>query len=248
VIFGIGALHRPTILIIAPILIFHVFITGQNKEFRTILQTTLLILLGAIIIISPWTLRNYLEFGEFIPISSNGGVNFWIGNNPQATGEIIHPIDLNRELFDSTQNLSEGERDRFFFRQGLLFIRNNPSKFFRLLGNKTIYFFWNRPNIGSTYTRQDAIGVGRTLFLLANGLLLPFWILGFLIGLRQGRQFITLNGAILGVFLLNIIFIIGTRYKTPASPYQLLFASYLLVWVAKRISNRGRPVISNLAL
>lgn len=240
VILGIGALHRPTILIIAPILIFHVFINSQNKELKTIFQTTILILLGAIIIISPWTLRNYLELSEFIPISSNGGINFWIGNNPQATGEFLYPINLNRELFGSMQNFDEGERDRFFYKQGLLFIRNNPTEFLRLLGNKTFYFFWSRPDIGSTYSRQDAIGVGRTLFLVANGLLLPFWILGFFIGLRQWRQFITLYGAILGVFLLNILFFVGTRYKTPAVPYQLLFATYVIILAVDRMSNRYR--------
>ena len=51
----------------------------------------LLLILSAAAVISPWTLRNYRVHGEWILISSNGGINFWIGNNEQATGEFIEP-------------------------------------------------------------------------------------------------------------------------------------------------------------
>ena len=237
-ILGMGSLHRPTILTITPFLVLYALISDQTKRLKTVLQTTTLILLGAMIIIGPWTLRNYLELGEFIPISSNGGINFWIGNNPQATGEFIHPNNLNRELIDSTQNFGEGARDSFFYREGLLFIRNNPLEFFRLLGTKTFFFFWSRPNIGQTYSSQDAIGLGRTLFLVANGLLFPFWILGFFLGFRKWGRFILLYGAIVTVFLVNILFFVGTRYKTPAAPYQLLFASYVIILAMDRIAKR----------
>ena len=38
-------------------------------------------LLGAMLAIAPVTLRNYIIGGDFVPISYNGGVNFYIGNN-----------------------------------------------------------------------------------------------------------------------------------------------------------------------
>ena len=40
-------------------------------------------LLGAILAIAPVTLRNYIIGGDFVPISYNGGVNFYIGNNAE---------------------------------------------------------------------------------------------------------------------------------------------------------------------
>ncbi|MFO0879563.1 MAG: hypothetical protein U0840_19635 [Gemmataceae bacterium] len=36
--------------------------------------------------ISPWTIRNYQEFNEPVPVVSSTYLNLWIGNNPQATG------------------------------------------------------------------------------------------------------------------------------------------------------------------
>ena len=32
--------------------------------------------------IIPWTARNYVAFGQFVPIKSNFGLEFWLGNNP----------------------------------------------------------------------------------------------------------------------------------------------------------------------
>src|SRR3984893_10088672 len=34
--------------------------------------------------IVPWTARNYAAFGHFVPIKSNFGLEFWLGNNPDV--------------------------------------------------------------------------------------------------------------------------------------------------------------------
>ena len=41
-------------------------------------------LLGAVLVIAPVTLRNYTIGGDFVLISYNGGVNFYLGNNANA--------------------------------------------------------------------------------------------------------------------------------------------------------------------
>jgi 4-amino-4-deoxy-L-arabinose transferase-like glycosyltransferase len=39
-----------------------------------------------ILLLTPWTIRNYSIHGTFIPISSWGGISMLLGNNPYATG------------------------------------------------------------------------------------------------------------------------------------------------------------------
>jgi 4-amino-4-deoxy-L-arabinose transferase-like glycosyltransferase len=40
--------------------------------------------LACLLGIAPWTARNYAAFGEFVPIKSNFGLEFWLGNNPDV--------------------------------------------------------------------------------------------------------------------------------------------------------------------
>jgi 4-amino-4-deoxy-L-arabinose transferase-like glycosyltransferase len=40
--------------------------------------------LACVLGIVPWTARNYEAFGHFVPIKSNFGLEFWLGNNPDV--------------------------------------------------------------------------------------------------------------------------------------------------------------------
>lgn len=46
---------------------------------------------GAILLLAPWVWVSSVHAERFVPIALNGGVNLWIGNNPQATGAYINP-------------------------------------------------------------------------------------------------------------------------------------------------------------
>jgi hypothetical protein len=131
--------------------------------------------------------------------------------------------------------MSEGTRDQFFYRQGISFIRENPQRFIRLLGVKLIYFLWSRPSMGESYLNESAVGLGRLAYLLGNGLLLPLWILGIALTARDWRRLTVFYSAILSVLVINLLYFVGTRYRTPAAPYQILFASYTLLIGARYI-------------
>ena len=52
---------------------------------------------ASIVVISPWTIRNYEAFGQLIPVRTGTGVQFWIGNAPVSEGWLnakafaVHP-------------------------------------------------------------------------------------------------------------------------------------------------------------
>ena len=52
----------------------------------------LVILACALVIIGPWTVRNYLVYDEFILTTAAGGYGLWLGNNPGANGG-AHPTE-----------------------------------------------------------------------------------------------------------------------------------------------------------
>lgn len=50
-----------------------------------------------LLVMAPWWIRNGLLFGQFVPLTSTGGLGLWIGNNPHATGNwMMLPPEIGR--------------------------------------------------------------------------------------------------------------------------------------------------------
>jgi hypothetical protein len=60
----------------------------RDKRFRKLQSIWGVALMVTIFcaIIAPWTIRNWRQIGLFIPVSSTGCMNIWIGNGPDADG------------------------------------------------------------------------------------------------------------------------------------------------------------------
>ena len=74
---GIGVWLRPNVVLLAPFLAVTLFLVSHEKR-RAALHGAVLCLAAAAIVL-PITLRNYVVFREFVPVSINGGLTFWQG-------------------------------------------------------------------------------------------------------------------------------------------------------------------------
>ena len=113
-------------------------------------------------------------------------MNFWIGNNPQATGEYTFPTQIDRELVLQTANWDERVRDRFFYQQGMDYIRSQPGPALKLAVKKLTYFVFFRPSIGSSYQSIDLkVGIAQQSFIASWLLLLPLGLAGLWIDRKR---------------------------------------------------------------
>jgi hypothetical protein len=82
--------------------------------------------IGLLIVLTPWTIRNYYHFnGRLVVIASDGGVTFWTGNNPLATGEgdmAANPVlkFANKELRAKYPELNEEAFEPIYYRESLV--------------------------------------------------------------------------------------------------------------------------------
>ena len=76
-LIGVGVWIRPNVVLLGPFsALFLFFLLGRNR--RALLLSSL-VAATSLLVVSPITLRNWLVFGEFVPVSINGGITLWQG-------------------------------------------------------------------------------------------------------------------------------------------------------------------------
>lgn len=92
---------------------------------RRALKLWLVMSAATLLTVLPWTVRNYFVLGAFIPISTNSGNNFYIGNNPQYEGQPIWLLAPSVEWKDGANELEDYRRG---LHDGLLYIWQHPAR------------------------------------------------------------------------------------------------------------------------
>ena len=201
-------------------------------------------LLGAVLAVAPVTLRNYTIGGDFVPISYNGGVNFYIGNNANAEQTLaLRPGWEWEELV--ALPLREGitrpsSKSLFFYRLALEYIQDAPLDYMGLLAAK-IAQFWRGDEIERNqemyYWRKYSSVLAGTLWkwevAFPFGLVSPLALLGLIVYIRrQGFALPVLF--VLGYSFAVISFFVAARYRLPIVPLLILFAAYGGNWLYAR--------------
>jgi tetratricopeptide (TPR) repeat protein len=259
-LMGLSAVARPNILLFFAVLLVYLLIRFIKSGIRgrSVVIVLSIFVFGTSLPILPVTLWNLLAGKDFVIISYQAGVNFYIGNNPHSDGRsaIIPGVGTDWDEVsiaerDLGKRLKPSEVDRYWLKKGFQFIRENP-KSSSILFIKKFLYFWNGYEIGNNqetylFTKQFPL-LNSLIFripLLANvSLHIPFGILGSLgilgiwLAWREKKPiaipFLFLLSYIFGV----ILFFVSDRYRLPAVPIVIIFSAYALtrviVWLKKR--------------
>jgi 4-amino-4-deoxy-L-arabinose transferase-like glycosyltransferase len=132
VLLGFATLIKPQAIFFAGIfLLWHFF--QQKKDFSWASHIRLWI--GIIIVVLPWIVRNAVVLGSPL-LTTNGGINLWIGNNQDSNGTYHIPT---HNPVDSIQN--EMEKNTVAGKLGKEFIMSHPLQFISNTIKKTGYLF-----------------------------------------------------------------------------------------------------------
>ncbi|MGC9328123.1 MAG: ArnT family glycosyltransferase [Candidatus Hinthialibacter sp.] len=135
---GLLALTRPIALFFLPVLIWKIAACTSKKSGRWNKWIPFLAWAAPIL---PWTLRNFLLFHSLVLISTNSGVNFFIGNNPTFGYYESGYKEAVRREYIQTHGPNEAGEDRLFLRLGMRYILHDPRAFFVRSGWK-FYFLY----------------------------------------------------------------------------------------------------------
>jgi 4-amino-4-deoxy-L-arabinose transferase-like glycosyltransferase len=105
VLGGMAALTEPVVLSVLPFLGLWTCYQRMRKQ-QSWLAPGAVAALGAVVIISPWIVRDYAIFHRFIPIRSGYGLELYIGNNGYSA------YWVNRDLHPNHNAVEQAEYER----------------------------------------------------------------------------------------------------------------------------------------
>jgi 4-amino-4-deoxy-L-arabinose transferase-like glycosyltransferase len=232
IVLGAATLVRPTILLL-PAVIFAVrWVSGwkSGKNLKALALTAG----AALLILSPWLIRNFNEFGR-ISLTSNTGVNFWIGTHSGASGSYSFPE--NNPLVAVKDEFGQSDLG---IRLGVEFMKGHPLEYGMILAKKWAHFFsvdyWlllsmhyrpdfrSAPNAGVVFSSFRLTDVLALHLPFAAVLLLATFGLCCRAGEGKGTLFLFAPCAYW--ILVHLAFYGSARYRFPVVPLFMIGAAY----------------------
>ncbi len=244
---GLSALVRPNILLFIVALPLWLHYSARSRPatsptgahssaWSTPYRSWAWVILGVVIAIAPVTTRNWIVGGEPVLISSNGGINFYIGNNARYDSTVaIHPGHHWEELVLEPVRAGHDKhaaRSRYFYDKALAWASDHPLAYAQLLARKT-WLFWAGPelkrNVNIHYARSHSHVLATLLWergiAFPFGLIAPLALLGLALTARQRDPGLALLRLFVAVYSFSVIvFFVSARYRAPLIPALLLFA------------------------
>lgn len=225
------------------IFFFFVFIWILIKErnFPTAIKNSIQIFLFSLLIMLPWAIRSSIFYNSFMIMPPGGGREIWRAVNPLAikletTGSLNTEKDRWQPSFEyfpkkrekEIQKLGPLVADRQFRKEAMAFIKKDFKGFLRHAKLKFFHFWRLWPRIGSKRNKLIA--------KCTSAWILPLGWLGIILSLKKyWRTTILLIFLIAAFNFTHMIFFCNIRYRIPIDPYIIIFASYTIFWLGKKL-------------
>jgi Flp pilus assembly protein TadD len=163
IVLGLAALGKPNTLLLVPVAACWLLaVNRRSVRRRRNLFLAGCFLTGCVGAVAPATIRNTVVGHDLVLVSSNGGINLFIGNNPRATGfDVRLPVPLPEfpSSFDypevvrtvaglEKRPMKHSEVSSYFVGRALDHMKSNPGRTAALLLRKVV-LFWGGTEIVS---------------------------------------------------------------------------------------------------
>ncbi len=238
---GAAMLCRPTDMLLLIFVISWIVISpGITPSVK--LRSSVMIAASALIIVLPVTIRNYAVSKEFIPVTSNGGLNFYLGNNAKAVGVYynVDGLDLandpdGRVFLEMTTGrvYTPGEASSYWMTESKKFISEYPVDFLKLFGKKLLLFFHYKEigQLGYNYHFVAKNAVPVLGYLLTFIIVFPLSVIGIISLRKNWKKYILLFGFLAAQILSVVLFFVTDRFRLSSIPFFILFAGVGIDWL-----------------
>ncbi len=228
---GVLVLTVPTFAIIIAFLALWILWGGRGRQWRGV---AMLAVAGGLVL-TPWTVRNYLVFGQPVFVASNTGINLLLGNSENTTPNAGVNVDVTPYL-DAARGMGELERDRYFTQAAVSYVQTHKLRSLRMYLLKALNYY-NYRNV--LLVKSESSRARDAVMLISYGGLLV------LCGLRLAwvRRFpwTDLERVALSVYVLNglyaAVFFTRLRFRLP---FDYLLIAVAALFVARVLASSCR--------
>jgi 4-amino-4-deoxy-L-arabinose transferase-like glycosyltransferase len=258
-LLGALALLRENALLLVPFLLPLAW--RREDRWPGLLRRGGALVAGLILTLLPVALRNGLVGGDFLPTTSQGGVNFYIGNNARADGT-YQPIVPGKQIPELERReparlaeqalgrpLSAGEVSRYWLEQALGWAREHPGDFLRLQLRKLgMFWSWYEWPDAVDYYYVKTLSPALRLPLLEFGGTVILALAGLFLARRRLGAFAPALLFALGWMASTVIFFLFSRYRLPVVPALLLLGGVALAAIPEAWRTRRKMAAGILGI
>ncbi len=231
-LLGMAAVTRANILIFyIPAIVWLLIKQRKSKLIAAYI-------IASIIPIIPVTVVNLTMGDDAVLIASQGGINFYIGNNPEADGMTARFPETGvtwqyedckyyAEKETGEESMKPSEVSQYYYFKGFDFIIENPFSAVTLFLKK-IYLSLNNYEISNNqnlyFTKRYASATG--LLIMPFALILALAVIGKTVSGLRGRESLLMRLLLVSIWITMILFFVTSRFRLPLIPYLSLFAGY----------------------
>jgi cytochrome c-type biogenesis protein CcmH/NrfG/4-amino-4-deoxy-L-arabinose transferase-like glycosyltransferase len=248
-LLGLSAGVRPDVIVPGGLVAAYVLWQQRRAAWRQLAGSVALLAVGAMLVLAPIAWRNHAITGRFILVSSNAGINFYIGNCHAADGISSVPVGLRWERLVARmpQEVLEDPvaASRWWTDAAWQEINDSPAAFLGGLAKKAVAFFNCREfrnNICYHFFQQFLPLLRHNplqwavVFPLAVWGLLRLWCSKTI---EQRRAFWICVLWIAGYWTAAVAYFVCARYRLPATPFLLMAAAWGCLEVTRAFGQRG---------
>ena len=251
-LFGAATLMRPQTMLFPAGAIVALLVVFPGFCWKAAVRAALIVHVAIAATVLPWSLRNERVLGQFVLVSTNGGVSLLTGANDRATGDHFDwedsPLWTASGIPRDQKIVRQVELDHRFREMAKKWILGHPARY-AALAPKKLLLLWRKDSDGfwmleNAYPEKEgALRVAQWanqlyfMVLLALGALC-FWSAARAV-LRRDEARMKLGLLLcMPIFasLLAIVFTGQVRYHYPAMPFVIVAAGWTLAsWLNRRL-------------
>lgn len=249
VLLGLTALTRPNGIygLLAVLAWLALAALARTLTWKRATIGSALILLGCLIVLTPWTIRTAIVTdGAFAPFGTGSGIviagayNDTISSNPSYGGFWVNPLDVPadaavmRQFPTDCWGVCEVEYDQAARTLGIDWAFSHLQLLPRLLWLRMVQFW--RPALPSA---QGGLPISQSLANIYPAIIICLALLGLILVLKR-RRLDALLPCFFGatVVLGALLFYGSVRLRAPLEPFLVVLASGAIGWIIQRLRQR----------